>query len=277
MTGDITGAIAGAIIGAITETGRPGVERSSARKPRTGAALREAVRRGIFTSLELPPTENEIAAAMRDGVGVFEFDLDQPSGIAASQFIKKQGGSVSAYHVGGGGGRAWGSVKAGEFVRNYRERPELDQLTLDVKRLVALGADAIHFDNTHRMSGRTLGKVTRAIVAGGAKLVLKNNPEKWNLVLKRFPEYLAHYAYAAVEGAIGDKWDTEQSAKLASRGIPVFIVAFQSGFDKGSKKVTPAVATAYVKRHPWATVILMQNEAAYDSRQAKVFRGAKAG
>ena len=230
-------------------------------------------------SLEKPPTVAEVSVALGAGVRLFDFDLEQAGARAAVAAIKQAslqasqpvGGSISAYHIGGGGGRAWGSVKAGEFVRIYRKQPALDQLTLDVRRLVTMGADNIHFDNTHRMSGRTLGKVTRAIVAGGARLVCKNNPEKWNLVLKRNPSYIHHYAYAAIEGAIGDRWETQQSAKLAKQGLPVYIIAFQKGFDKGSRTVTPSRARAFVARNPWAKVILMADEAAYDTRTALVF------
>ena len=225
----------------------------------------------IFTSLEQPPTPDEVRAAHDAGVRIFDFDLEQDGADEAVSAIKELGGSISAYHIGGGGGRAWGSVKAGEFVRIYREQPALEQLTRDVQRLVARGADNIHFDNTHRMSGRTLEKVTLAIAAGGARLVLKNNPEKWNLVLKRHPEYMEHYAYAAVEGVIGDRWETKQSAKLAAQGLPVYVIAFEKGFDKGSHRISPEKAQKFIAKNPWAMVILMPDEAAYDSRNAMIF------
>ena len=225
----------------------------------------------IFTSLEQPPSPEEVRTAHEAGISIFDFDLEQDGAIEAVAAIKDIGGTISAYHIGGGGGRAWGSVKAGEYVRIYREQPALEQLTADVMRLVAMGADNIHFDNTHRMSGRTLEKVTLAIAAGGARLVLKNNPEKWNLVLKRHPEYMEYYAYAAVEGVIGDRWETKQSAKLAAQGLPVYVIAFEKGFDKGSHRTTPEKAQKFIAKNPWGMVILMPDEAAYDSRNAISF------
>ncbi|MBS0244774.1 MAG: hypothetical protein JSS20_21595, partial [Proteobacteria bacterium] len=103
----------------------------------------------LFTSLEEPPTPAEIQALTASGVGTFEFDLDSDGAAAAVAAIKSAGGRITAYHIGGGGGRAWGSVKAGEFVRAYDTPAEFQALTGDVRRLVAMGADLIHFDNTH--------------------------------------------------------------------------------------------------------------------------------
>ena len=225
----------------------------------------------IFTSLEHPPTNEEVRSAIAEGVTIFDFDLDQDGGVQAAKIVNRLGGHVTAYHVGGGGGRAWGSVAAGEQVRGYRNDDELAQLSSDVERLVRMGANSIHFDNTHRMSGRTLSKVSAAVVAGGARLVLKNNPEKWNLLIKREPETLRHVSYAVIEGAISDKWETEQAKRLSAAGLAVYVIAFVKGFDKGSQSVTPERAIDFVEKNSWARVILMKNEAAYDSRDAQFF------
>ena len=126
-----------------------------------GALIAAAAAAGeLFTSLEAPPTPEEVRAALAAGVRTFELDFDTPGASEAVAAIKTGGGRVTAYHVGGGGGRAWGSVKSGEFVRRYDEPKSFLALTADVRRLVELGADAVHFDNTRSPDNR--GKDVRA-------------------------------------------------------------------------------------------------------------------
>lgn len=218
----------------------------------------------LFTSLEAPPTPAEVATASRVGVGIFEFDLDAAGAAEAVAAVKAVGARVTAYHVGGGGGRAWGSVKAGEWVRRYDEPKDFDALTGDVARLVALGADTIHFDNTHRMSGRRLEAIADAIVAGGAGFVAKNNADKWRLTMTRRPDLRP--AYAIVEDAMFDADETQAAADLHALGVPVYIVGFKAAIDGKGEAVTDDYAAAYARNNPWAKVLLMEDERAFDSR-----------
>jgi hypothetical protein len=223
----------------------------------------------LFTSLEAPPTPDEVAAALASGVATFEMDLDSPGAADAVKAVKAGGGRVTAYHVGGGGGRAWGSVKAGEFVRYYDKPEEFLSLTEDVRRLVVLGADLIHFDNTHRMSGKRLEAVADAIKAGGAGFVAKNNPGKWRLVMQRRPDLTP--AYAVIEDAMFDADTTQAAYDLYDKGVDVLIVGFRKALDKNAQAVADDYAAAYKAVNPWATVLLMDDEARYDSRTGRFF------
>ena len=207
--------------------------------------------------------------ALAEGVRTFELDLDSPGADEAVKAIKTGGGKVTAYYIGGGGGRAWGSVKAGEFVRYYREPKEFLALTEDVRRLVGLGADLVHFDNTHRMSGKRLEAIADAIRAGGAGFVAKNNPDKWRLVMERRRDLVP--AYAIVEDAMFDRDETQAAYELNAKGVPVLIIGFRKTIDKGGQAVSDEYAVAYKAANPWATVLLMDEEARFDSRTGRFF------
>ncbi len=221
----------------------------------------------MFSSLERPPVPAEVEALLARGVRIFDFDLEQTGAAAAVAAIKARGGMISAYHIGGGGGRAWGSVKAGEFVRYYDEPKSFLALTEDVRRLVGLGADVIHFDNTHRMSGKRLEAVADAIVAGGAGFVAKNNPDKWRLVMKRRPDLKP--AFALVEDAMFDADETQAAYELFAKGIGVYVVGFRKPIEPDVPAVTDAYAEAYERANPWCHVILMEDEQFFDTRNAR--------
>lgn len=229
-------------------------------------------RADIFSSLEGPPTAADIATARAAGIEIFEFDLDAPGAVEAARLVKAAGGRVTAYHIGGGGGRAWGSVRTGEWVRRYDSPRDFLALTEDVRRLVGLGADYIHFDNTHRFSGRRLESIADAIVAGGAGFIAKNNASKWNLVMKRRADLKP--VYAVVEDAMFDADETQAAADLSGRGIAVYIVGFKIPIEKGKAGVTEDYARAYAKANPWARVLLMEDERAFDSRTGQFVRAA---
>lgn len=247
-----------------------------------GSWVNKSVRGHLFTSLEKPPTKDEIAAHVADAsklgmTAVFDFDLHHAGGVEAAAEIHRLGGVVSAYHVGGGGGRAWGGVGAGEEVRKYRDAAELGALTNEVKELVGLGADVVHFDNTHRMSGKTLEGVVDAIVAGGAGWVAKNNPDKFDLVMKRRGDLVP--AFAVVENAMYDLDETTAASALHARGVSVYVVGFEKALrGKGKENmpsaedVTPSYAAEYARVNPWANVILFADEEAFEGRDAKWWR-----
>ncbi len=218
----------------------------------------------LFTSLETPPTAAEVQAAFAAGVRIFDMDLDNPGAPEAVREIRKLGGRVSAYHIGGGGGRAWGSVKAGEWVRKYDSPRDFLALTQDVRRLVAQGADYIHFDNTHRFSGRRLESVADAIVAGGAGFVAKNNPSKWALTMKRRADLKP--AFALIEDALFDADETQQAYSLHARGVPVYVVGFRTPIEAGTPGVNDAYAQAFADNNPWARLLVIADERAFDSR-----------
>lgn len=223
----------------------------------------------MFTSLETPPSAAEVATALAIGIRTFELDLDTPEAAAAVAAIKAGNGRVTAYHVGGGGGRAWGSVKTGEYVRKYDDPADFQALTVDVRRLVSLGADLIHFDNTHRFSGKRLEAIVDAIRAGGAGFVAKNNPGKWRLVLQRRPDLRP--AYAVVEDAMLDRDSTQAAYDLHDMGVSVLIVGFRKPIDASTPGITDAYAAAYKAVNPWASVLLMEDETRYDSRTGRFF------
>ena len=218
----------------------------------------------IFASLEAPPTVDEVAQALTRGVTTFDFDLEKPGAAEAIVAIKKAGAKITAYHIGGGGGRAWGSVRADEWVRRYDSPRDFLSLTQDVKFLVSLGADTIHFDNTHRFSGRRLESIADAVVAGGAGFIAKNNPDRWNLVLQRRADLKP--AYAIMEDVMADADDTQAAAELYKRGIAVYIVGFRKPIDAKGVAITDDYARAYAANNPWAAVLLMDDERAFDSR-----------
>lgn len=226
-----------------------------------------ALARDIFFSLEAPPTAAEVAQAVSAGVRIFDFDIEQPGADEAITAIKQAGGRITAYHVGGGGGRAWGSVKAGEQVRKYMEPEDLQALTEDVKRLVARGADAIHFDNTHRMSGKRLEAIADAIVAGGAGFVAKNNPDKWRLVMKRRADLVP--VYAVMEDLLRDPDDTEAAERLHGNGIAIYAIAFRSPVKADSALIEEAEARSWQRAHSWAQLLFIDDERAFDSRGGK--------
>jgi hypothetical protein len=223
----------------------------------------------MFTSLEKPPSREEVAALLAKGVRTFELDLDMDGAAEAVAAIKAGGGRVTAYHIGGGGGRAWGSVKTGEFVRYYREPKEFLLLTGDVKRLVGMGADLVHFDNTHRMSGKRLEAIADAIRAGGAGFIAKNNPDKWRLVMKRRTDLVP--AYAIVEDAMFDADETQAAFELHEKGVPVYVVGFRKTLDAKTRPVSDEYAQAYKAVNPWCTVLLIDDERAFDSRAARFY------
>ena len=231
----------------------------------SGLALtRAALASDLFTSLETPPSPAEIETALAAGVKNFDFDLDATGAAQAVARLRQAGVTISAYHVGGGGGRAWGSVKTEEWVRRYDSPRDFLALTEDVKRLVALGATHIHFDNTHRMSGRRLESIAAAIVAGGAGFIAKNNASKWNLVMQRRPDLRP--AYAIIEDAMFDADETQAAYELHARGLTVYIVGLRKPIEAKSPPVTDAYATAYARANAWAKVLLMDDERAFDSR-----------
>lgn len=224
----------------------------------------------IFSSLEGPPTVEDIAKARAAGIEIFEFDLDADGAPAAVAAVKSAGGRITAYHIGGGGGRAWGSVKAGEWVRKYDTPRDFLALTEDVRRLVKMGADYIHFDNTHRFSGRRLEAIADAIRAGGAGFVAKNNASKWNLVMRRRADLKP--VYAVIEDAMFDAEETQHAADLFGRGVPVYIIGFKKPVDVTKYAVTDAYAREYATSNPWARVLVMDDERFYDSRTGTYVR-----
>ena len=224
----------------------------------------------ILSTFEAPPTPAEIEAAAKAGITIFEFDLDAPGAGAAVQAAKAAGGKVTAYHVGGGGGRDWGSVRTGEWVRRYDSPRDFLALTADVRRLVAAGASAIHFDNTHRMSGRRLESIADAIVAGGAGFVAKNNPEKWALVMRRRPDLRP--VYAVIEDAMFDAEATQAAGNLWKQGVPVYVVGFRKPLSDKAAAVTDDYARAYQAANPWARVLVIDDERAWDSRTGSFVR-----
>lgn len=200
---------------------------------------------GIFTSLESPPTPEEVTVSIAAGVKNFEMDLDTSGAEDAVKAVKAAGGRVAAYHIGGGGGGAWERFEIAEFVRHYNTPEEFQALTEDTRRLVSLGADLIHFDNTHRMSDQHLESIAEAIFAGGAGFVAKNNPEKWRLVMKRRPELMA--AYAVVEDAMFDG-DTTRAAK------ETWGSTFSSSVSGGRWKRTPRPSPTTTPRNTRARI-----------------------
>ena len=218
----------------------------------------------IFTSLEAPPTLADVERALARGITIFDFDLDKPGAAEAIVAIKKGGGKITAYHIGGGGGRAWGSVKADEWVRRYDSPRDFLALTQDVKYLVSLGADTIHFDNTHRFSGRRLEAIADSIIAGGAGFIAKNNPDRWDLVMKRRADLVP--AYALIEDAMFDANETQAAAELYKRGVAVYFIGFRKPIDPKVPAMTDAYARAFAANNPWCSILVMDDERAWDSR-----------
>jgi hypothetical protein len=241
---------------------------AEARKPKQAEQGTAVDAPEIFTSLEAPPTADEARKAIAAGVKHFDVDIRtaDPASIAE---IKKAGGKITAYHVGGGGGRDWKGLSPDEEVNKFDTPETLGKLTADTKALVAKGADYIHFDNTHRMSGKRLEQVADAIVAGGAGFVAKNNPSKWNLMMRRRPDLKP--AYAVIEAAMHDADETQAAADLAHRGIPVYVIGFKKTL-KGDGEVDADYAADYQAKNPWAHVILMEDEKAYEGRTAQSLR-----
>lgn len=224
----------------------------------------------IFTSLEEPPSPDEVRAAIKAGQRHFDFDLTQPGGEEAARIIKQLGGTITAYHVGGGGGNLWGGKSQGEQVRRFNKPEELQQLTEDVRSLVEKGADSIHFDNTHRFSFRTLTKIFEAVKAGGAELVAKNNPSGWLKVMKSRPDLVP--SYAVLEDIIRDPDETEAAREMSERGVPVYVIGFKKPLERGTPEMTEEEAAAYQKANPWARVLLMEDEKHYDGRTGRFLK-----
>lgn len=235
-----------------------------------GAGVATAAPPEIFTSLETPPTVEQVESALARGVTFFDFDLDKPGAAEAIVAIKKGGAKITAYHIGGGGGRAWGSVKTDEWVRRYDSPRDFLALTQDVKYLVSLGADYVHFDNTHRFSGRRLESIAGAIIAGGAGFIAKNNPDRWNLVMKRRADLVP--AYALIEDAMFDANETQAAAELFKRGVAVYFVGFRKPIDPKVPAMTDDYAQAFATNNPWCSILVMDDERAWDSRSGVWFR-----
>jgi hypothetical protein len=119
------------------------------------------------------------------------------------------------------------------------------------------------------MSGKRLEAVADAIRAGGAGFVAKNNPDKWRLVIERRPDLAP--AYAVVEDAMLDADETQAAYDLHVKGISVLIVGFRKALELDAQGVTDDYAAAYKAANPWASVLLMDDEAHYDSRTGRFF------
>jgi Large polyvalent protein associated domain 23 len=223
----------------------------------------------LFTSLEAAPSVIEVRKAIGSGTKHFDFDVRNADPEAIAE-IKKAGGRITAYHVGGGGGREWKGLSPDEQVNKFDTPEALNKLTADVKGLVAKGADSIHFDNTHRMSGKKLEQIADAIKQGGAGFVAKNNADKWTLVMRRRPDLKPDYA--VIEAAMHDADETQAAADIAHRGVPTYIIGFKTPLNPKTPAVSPEYAKDYAAANPWAHVILMENEKAYEGRGATHFK-----
>lgn len=63
-----------------------------------------------------------------------------------------------------------------------------------------------------------------------------------------------------------DADETQAAADLHVLGVAVYVVAFKVTIDGKGQPATEADASAYAAANPWAKVLLMEDERAFDSR-----------
>jgi hypothetical protein len=69
-----------------------------------------------------------------------------------------------------------------------------------------------------------------------------------------------------------DADETEAAADLFAKGVPVYIIGFKTPVDPSGKGVTDEYARVYAANNPWAQVLIMKDERAYDSRTGAYVR-----
>ena len=72
--------------------------------------------------------------------------------------------------------------------------------------------------------------------------------------------------YAIIEDAMFDGDETQAAYALHARGVTVFIIGFHTPLETGAAGVTDAYAREYAANNPWANVLILDDERAFDSR-----------
>lgn len=229
----------------------------------------------LLTSLENAPSPNEIASS---GAKFVDIDLNSRGSVAAVAAAKQAGAKVAAYHEGAGGGSSWG-----EGNRDMTSAKELAKLGKDAVAAQAKGADYLHVDNLDKMDAAGLAKVAKTVqdaTGGKVSIIAKNNLPAWVEAIKSNPDLKPPYAVA--EHAIKDAATVAAAQQLHEMGVPVHFVEFADpGKDKLTGKPrtdptsTPEELQSFVKANPWAEVVHMKSQDAYDGREsagAKTYR-----
>lgn len=216
----------------------------------------------IWTSLEEPPKEAEIADRIHAGVRLFDFDVRQNGGNLAVRIIKDSGGYVGAYHRGAGGGPGppWFD---GDF--DIVSQSGLANLEDELRLLVKAGATYFHIDDLHALTPSQLEAVADAAIRAGGKTIAKNNAAGWLQILSRRPDLRP--PYAVLESIINDDDLIEAGKRLAAIGIPVFTIAYGKTVEKDTAGVRIKTARSFADENAWlAGLFYMATEAAYEGR-----------
>lgn len=229
--------------------------------------------RGILTSLDAPPTPQEVRGA---NASVLDIDVTKPGAKLAIREAKQNGMKVAAYHEGAGGGPSWR-----EPTRDITKPEELAKLQADAKELAKSGADYLHVDNLSELTPDQLAKVARSVKDAGLTMIGKNNPQGWLDVIQKNPDLKP--PYVVIEHGMKDKATIEAARKLSDAGVPVHFVEFgDPGIDMATKQprkdptATPDEAKAFAQANPWAAgVTHMKSQDSYNGRSsagAQTFR-----
>lgn len=225
----------------------------------TGLMAGLATSAKLWTSLQKPPKNSEITAAMAAGVTHFDFDVAEPGGRTAAKFARSMGAKVTAYNIGAGGGEIWN-----EMERDFAQKEHREALRDELAGIADV-ADYVHIDNLSEVSAEVLEQVLDVAKAVGRTAIAKNNPEAWVEVLATRPDLRP--PYVVIENMVSQQASTKAARKLAvEHGLPVFLMEFAVEIDDTAGS-TVNDCRAFAQANPWVSCIFhMPDEEEYDAR-----------
>lgn len=137
-----------------------------------------------WSSLERPPTKEEIDNSMKNGIKYFDFDTSQPGGKEAADYVNSKKGEVITYNN-GPGNPSW----------NEPYRPPAQVL----EEAKAASGKYIHLDNFDKYSNSEKTRIIDDMKSIGKVVIPKNAPEFWAKYLEQNPDYAKNLPLGYIE------------------------------------------------------------------------------
>lgn len=164
------------------EMSKRGITSGMSAKNPGGESLKQ--RTVSWSSLERPPTKEEVDSSMSKGVKHFDFDHTQPGGQEIAKYIQEKSGSVISYNA-GPGNASWNEP--------YRPMQQV------VSEAIASPGKYIHLDNLDQYNDADKIKVINQIKENGKIVIPKNAPEFWAKYLTDNPDYTKNLPLGYIE------------------------------------------------------------------------------